>query len=98
MRVIFAPSARNDLLEIGDYIAADNPSAAKRLVAELKERADRLKAAPRSGRPRPELQAGLRSIAFHSYVIFYRIQDTTVRIERILHGARDVDTMLGDKT
>ena len=96
MRVIFAPAARVDLKEIGDYIASDNRAAAKRLIAELHERAARLNDAPRLGRSRSELQNGLRSVAFRSYVIFYRVEDAGVRIERIIHGARDIDAIFDD--
>lgn len=96
MRIIFAPAARADLKEIGDYIASDNRTAAKRMIAELHERAARLSDAPRLGRSRPELQASLRSVAFRSYVIFYRVEDKTVRIERIIHGARDIDAIFDD--
>ena len=39
---------------------------------------------------RPELGAGLRSCAHGRYVVFFRVDDTVVRIERILHGARDL--------
>lgn len=47
--------------------------------------------APRGGRARPELYSGLRSVPFHRYVIFYTVEGRDVRIERILHGARDIE-------
>jgi toxin ParE1/3/4 len=50
--------------------------------------------APRGGVPRPTLWPGLRSIAFQRYVIFYTTDGDEVRIERILHGARDIPTVL----
>ncbi len=96
MRIIFAPAARIDLVEIGDYIALDNRAAAKRMVAALRERAMRLRDAPRSGRSRSELQAGLRSVAHGPYVIFYRVEDAAIRIQRIIHGARDIDAVFDD--
>ncbi|MBX3529837.1 MAG: type II toxin-antitoxin system RelE/ParE family toxin [Rhizobiaceae bacterium] len=96
MRIIFAPSARGDLREIGDYIAADNRPAAKRMVAALQERARRLVDAPRLGKLRPDLQPGLRSIPFRNYVILYRVEDAAIRIERIIHGARDIDAVFED--
>ncbi|ESY67651.1 hypothetical protein X743_26620 [Mesorhizobium sp. LNHC252B00] len=40
------------------------------------------------------LWPGLRSIAFQRYVILYTADGDDVRIERILHGARDIPTIL----
>lgn len=97
MRVVFAPAAREDLKGIGDYIARDNKAAAKRLVLDLQERAARLGTAPRAGRLRSELKDGLRSVAFGSYVIFYQVEDTTIRVERIIHGARDLGAVFDDE-
>nr|WP_245463178.1 MULTISPECIES: type II toxin-antitoxin system RelE/ParE family toxin [unclassified Mesorhizobium] len=46
--------------------------------------------APRGGAPRSELWPALRSVAFQRYVIFYTVEDDDVRVERILHGSRDI--------
>ncbi len=46
---------------------------------------------PRLGVPRRELHRDLRSIPLGSYVIFYVVSgEGRVRIERIIHGARDL--------
>ncbi|WP_349261175.1 type II toxin-antitoxin system RelE/ParE family toxin [Povalibacter sp.] len=37
---------------------------------------------------------GLRSCAHGTYVIFFTVDDQGVRIERILHGARDLGPLL----
>ncbi|ESY67650.1 hypothetical protein X743_26615 [Mesorhizobium sp. LNHC252B00] len=37
MAVIFAPAAAHDVEEIGDYILAENPAAARRFIAALRE-------------------------------------------------------------
>lgn len=87
----FAPLAETDLEEIGNYIAADSPAAARRFLAELQGRCAHITEAPRGGRARPELYPGLRSVPFHRHVIFYTAEGQDVRIERILHGARDIE-------
>jgi plasmid stabilization system protein ParE len=46
---------------------------------------------------REDLAPGLRVLPYDHYLIFYRPMDTTVRIERILHDARDVDTQFVSK-
>ncbi len=89
MGVTFSPASVQDLEEIGDYIYADNPAAAVRFIAELRNRCSRLSDAPRSGTARPELWVGLRSVTFRRYVVYYTVDGDEVRIERIRHGARD---------
>ncbi|WHO71964.1 type II toxin-antitoxin system RelE/ParE family toxin [Rhizobium sp. BT03] len=86
----FAPAAVQDLEDIGDYIYAENPQAAFRFVTALRVRCNRLADAPRGGAPRSELWAGLRSVPFRRYVVFYTVTGDDVRVERILHGSRDV--------
>lgn len=93
MAVTLSPAAERDIEEIGDYIHADNPSAALHFVGKLRDRCQRLAHAPRGGRLRPELGDGLRSVPFGHYVIFYTLAGDEVRIERILHGARDIETL-----
>jgi plasmid stabilization system protein ParE len=56
-------SARQDVLDIYDYIAADNPDAADRFVDELYHAFDHLAMFPRTGHPRADL-AGTRSVLF----------------------------------
>ncbi|ESQ86792.1 hypothetical protein ABAC460_22335 [Asticcacaulis sp. AC460] len=90
MKLIIAPLARLDLLEIGDYIASDNIPRAETFVSELMDRCESLLNAPLSGRPRYDLLPGFRSVPYGRYVIFYTLSDAVVRIERILHGARNL--------
>ena len=94
MAVIFAPAAAQDVEEISDYIHAENPAAGRRFIAALRERCSRIADVPHGGVPRPTLWPGLRSIAFQRYVIFYTTDGDEVRIERVLHGARDIPTIL----
>ena len=54
--VIWAESALNDLDAIADYIALDNPKAARRLVQNIFEHVDRLQSHPRLGSKPQELK------------------------------------------
>lgn len=83
-----------DLAEITDFIARDNPRRAEQFEEELLDHAQRIARAPLGYVERPELQSGLRSCAHGSYVIFFTVSATCVRIERILHGARDLGPLL----
>ena len=67
--------ARRDLLEIARYIAADDPSAARRQVAHLRRRANAVARLPRSGRRVPELPADdLREAVVKNYRLIYRLE------------------------
>jgi len=45
---------------------------------------------PLMGVARPELAEGLRAVRSGSYILFYRPTSRGVRIERVLHGRRDI--------
>jgi len=91
----YAPQARADLIEIGDYIARDNRAAAQRLVEQLFEQCKRVCRAPLAYPARDELAAGLRMAPTGHYIVFFRVLDHQVRIERILHGSRDLPGVFG---
>ena len=86
----FTESAERDLIEIGNFIARDNPTNAARFVERIEERCQLLAVHPLMGRTRDELVPGLRSLPFGRYVIFYRALDDGAEIIRVLHGARDL--------
>ena|SRR5829696_311365 len=90
----FSAAAERDLIDIGNFIARENPAAAAVLVERLEEHCQVLAAYPLIGRARDELAPGLRSLAFGRYVIFYRVPDDCVEIVRVLHGARDLGRAL----
>lgn len=92
--VFFSPAAECDLREIHDSIAADNVTAAERLLAEVQQSCENLSRHPRLGVGRDDLLPGLRLIVVRRmYVVFYRIQDEEIEIVRIVHGRRDFSKM-----
>jgi toxin ParE1/3/4 len=93
--VTFSPKSRQDLIDIGDYIARDSRANARRFVARLFEQCRRIDRAPLSYVSREDLAPGLRMAASGRYVIFFRVLDGAVRIERVLHGARDLPMLFG---
>ena len=94
MELQLSPAAQDDLEAIGDFIAQDSPANAVRIVMALRAQCQRLVKAPMAYVARPELGDGLRSCAHGRYVIFFRPTAELVRIERILHSARDVQAIL----
>ncbi|MEI8162663.1 MAG: type II toxin-antitoxin system RelE/ParE family toxin [Betaproteobacteria bacterium] len=91
----FSPKSREDLLDIGDYIATDSRANACRFVGKLMEQCRRIGKAPLAYTGREDLAPGLRMAAMGRYVIFFRVLGDVVRIERVLHGARNLQAILG---
>ena len=90
MKVVFSPAAKADLLEIALYIAQDNSVPALSFVDELEVKCLKLGQAAGIGMARPELGEGIRMLPHERYLIFYREQGAMLRIERVMHGARDI--------
>lgn len=89
-RVIHTRQAREDLLSIWSYIAADNPTAADRVLDAIDRRCARLSENPKLGPARPDIAPELRYFPVGSYLIFYREVSAGVEIVRVLHGARNL--------
>ncbi len=89
-RLVILPAARADLVEIGDYIALDDPGRALSFVAEIEARMREAAERPGSFPARDELHEGLRAARHGRYLIFFVEEGDEVRVVRILHGARDL--------
>lgn len=94
-KVTFSPKSRQDLLDIGDYIAKDSRANARRFVTKLIDQCQRIGRSPLGYVGREDLAPGLRMAALGYYVIFFRMHDGVVRIERVLHGARNLPMLFG---
>ena len=81
--------ARADMREIAVYIAKHNSSAALNWLASLDERFSLLATQPQMGEKCDDLRPALRRITAGNYVIYFQPEAGTVRIIRVLHGARD---------
>lgn len=91
MKLTVSPLAERDIEAIGDYIAQDNPVRALSFIEELYRQCCLISESPWIYRERPELGLSIRSCTYGRYLILYGTTDTEVRIERVLHGARDID-------
>ena len=70
-RLVILPAARADLIEIGDFIAADSPQRAASFVAEIEARMREAAERPMSFPARDELHEGLRAARHGRYLIFF---------------------------
>ena len=95
MRVAFTRSARADLTAIGRYILEPNPSRADAFLDELLQCCLEIGDMPEAFAAvhLPRLGA-MRRRVFERYLVFYKIDQTTVTIVRILHGARNYERIL----
>lgn len=96
MKVIFSPRSEEDLEEIADFIARDSPRRAIRFIAEIRATCEKLADAPLGYEVQPQLDPDIRRVVYGRYLIFYSVKPDLIRVERILHGARDLKEDLFD--
>jgi toxin ParE1/3/4 len=94
LSVVRTDQAETDLAEILDYAEERSPQVAERLARVIDDTCTLLSQLPLMGRTREELSPGLRSVVIEQYVLFYRATATAVEVVRILHGARDIATIM----
>jgi toxin ParE1/3/4 len=89
MTLRFTPRARNDLRDILEYIAKDNPAAADRMRRAFLDACKLVATRPHLGirnAKLPELRS--RLVARYPYRIHYRVEDADVWIIHVRHSAR----------
>jgi len=92
MRVIWAPRALIRVVEIGQYIAADRPDAARPWAIALFERAATLGKHPRRGRRVPEAgRDEIREVLHGDYRLIYRVEPARLVVLTVRHGRRQWD-------
>lgn len=89
MRIIWLNDAVDDLAAISDYIANDNPLAARNVAKRIKNSVNSLKEHQGIGRPgRVEVTREL-IVSGLPYIIPYRVKNNVIEILRVLHGAME---------
>lgn len=94
-RLVYRIQARRDLLDLIDTIAsASDAQTAERFVQGLLDRLRGWAANPATlGTSRDELAEGLRAMPHKRYVVFFRYRPEKLEVVRIVHAARDVDSL-----
>lgn len=90
--------ARADLLELAAFIAADQPLAAHRFLDEALDALDLLQRNPHLGRVRQssayDVEVRLWVLPKHRFcIIAYHVTSASVHVIRVLHAARDFNTI-----
>lgn len=99
-RYELSPEAVHDLLGIQEFVSADSPAAADRLINEFFSAFEHLAAWPRSGHTRRDLTD--KPVLFWpvgSYLVVYHIreEDKFLQIVAVLLAARDVPAVLENR-
>jgi toxin ParE1/3/4 len=101
--VLLMPAAERDLEAQADYIAVSgDPRSGDRLFQALHETLDLLSRHPRIGRVaevRGRLVVGsqmLRIRGFPNHLVFYRASKRGVEVLRVVHGARDIESLFDE--
>jgi plasmid stabilization system protein ParE len=88
------PEATDDLEEIRQYIAADNPDAADRVVDEILDAIAALVPMPNIGHYRWDLTSlPIRFWTVRRYLVAYASAESPLLMLAILHGNRDPRTL-----
>jgi toxin ParE1/3/4 len=89
MKIRWSPTAASDLKSIREYISRDNPTAARKVAARIKEAVNRLIDFPLSGRAGRVLGTRELVIPGTSYIAAYTVQDDKIEIAAVLHGKQN---------
>jgi len=102
-RIILAPCIEDELWDIWEFIARDNPDAATRVIEATKATFRTLSENPALGRVRRFHNPRLNEIrswqvsGFQNYLIFYREHPDGIEVIHVYHGARDIDSLLEEE-
>lgn len=92
--IVRTARADEDLIAVWLHIAAEDPSAADRVLDAIERRWRTLGRYPYSGIARGDIAPGIRQLVAGQYLTLYRLAGGTVEIVRVLHGRRKIDRAL----
>lgn len=88
MKIVWTEPARQDLREIFEYIAEENPNAARTLLAEIRKRAGLLEDNPELGRLGRVDGSRELVLTGTQYILPYRVKEQWIQILAVFHSAR----------
>jgi toxin ParE1/3/4 len=87
MKIRWVSLALADLEEAADFIALDNPDAARKMVRRIWQSAKLLAEHPDAGRAGRVPGTRELIIGGTRFILPYRVKDNTVQILRVLHSS-----------
>jgi antitoxin ParD1/3/4 len=99
-RYVLAPQAAQDLVEIWRYIKGQSSIAtADRVESTIKDRIAFLSQNPGAGHWRKDLtNQKVKFFSAYSYLIVYRPETNPLQVVSILHGRRDMERVLKNRS
>ena len=91
MKLEWSRLALNDFENATDYIAQENPEAARQVAARILEATRRLGDYPYIGHPGDDPEQREWLVSRTPYVLIYEIHDDTIYIARVWHTRRQTD-------
>ena len=90
MKVVYAERAKADIAHIYERIALNNPPAAQRIEAMIRNTCEGLGLFPYASAQTDEANVRRVPLVRYPYTIFFRIDDAADRVEiaGVVHGAR----------
>ena len=97
--VVRPASVRNDLKEIGRYIAQQSQSLdlALRFLDRLDQKCRLYATHPELGTPRIDLAHNVRCFSVGDYTVFYEPHRGGIRLLLVCHGSRDIPNVFRDR-
>jgi len=106
MRPVILPAARDDILRQFRYylVDQDKPQVADRFLGSVRKTVDLIIRTPQGGAPKRlsrDALRGLRSCpsrVFEDVRVYYLACEGQIRVVRVLHGKRDVNNILKERS
>ena len=96
LKVTYRPEAQTDFRDIYMYVLtrSGDKAMAEGFYQRIRTRCERIGLVPLGGRPRDDLEPGLRTVPFErTAVIAYKVEDESVRVTNIFYGGRDYEAI-----
>ena len=98
--VLRTSAARNDLLEIGRFIASDSLSLKRALdfLDKIDAKCEQYATQPLMATARPDLGDQVRTFSVDNHVVIYQPIDNGIRVLMVVHSSRDIPPLLNRRT
>jgi toxin ParE1/3/4 len=98
-KIVIRPEAESDLDAIYTYLGRSSHLVAERFLAAVQGALETLAIMPELGSRSESSHKTLADLriwpirGFRKYLIFYRVLSDGIEIRRVLHGARDIESL-----
>lgn len=96
----FARRVRTDIIRIFNFISQRSPQTAERVCEAIHRSIQELADIPGAGRAWESSRAMLQGMrvttvrSYRNYLIFFRLTGNIVEVFRVVHGARELDSIV----